>query len=123
MTNQCTLCPRECRVDRDHTTGVCGVGNKLKVARAALHFWEEPCISGVAGSGTVFFSGCSLQCVYCQNRQIATGEIGKEITPERLTEIFLGAPGTGSPQYQPGHTGTLCTCFGTGPKAGQSPGT
>ena len=89
MTNQCTLCPRECRVDREYTTGVCGVGNKLKVARAALHFWEEPCISGTTGSGTVFFSGCSLQCVYCQNRQIATGEIGKEITSERLVEIFL----------------------------------
>ncbi|HIT67311.1 MAG TPA: radical SAM protein [Candidatus Merdisoma merdipullorum] len=87
----CTLCPRNCHADRSAGhRGFCGVtGTKIKCARAALHMWEEPCISGEKGSGTVFFSGCPLRCVYCQNREIARGEAGKEITPERLAEIFL----------------------------------
>lgn len=86
----CTLCPRNCTVNRaDGEKGVCGQTNELKVARAALHYWEEPCISGKEGSGTVFFSGCSLHCVFCQNEQIANGTVGKIITIERLSEIFL----------------------------------
>lgn len=87
----CTLCPRNCRADRAAgQRGYCGAaGTKIKCARAALHMWEEPCISGTQGSGTVFFSGCPLRCVYCQNRDIARAEAGKDITPERLAEIFL----------------------------------
>ena len=78
-----------CMADREITTGYCGVKNTLRVARAALHFWEEPCISGEEGSGAVFFTGCNLRCVFCQNYQIARAEQGKEITIERLAEIFL----------------------------------
>ena len=87
----CTLCPRSCGADRAAgQKGYCGVGGtKIKAARAALHMWEEPCISGSQGSGTVFFSGCPLRCVYCQNRDIARAGAGKEITVERLSEIFL----------------------------------
>lgn len=69
----CTLCPRRCGADRTRTHGLCGGGGMVKIARAALHFWEEPCISGTQGSGTVFFSGCPLQCCYCQNHGISAG--------------------------------------------------
>lgn len=87
---KCTLCPRKCEVDRSRQMGgVCGVGDQLKLARAALHYWEEPCISGTNGSGAVFFSGCALHCVFCQNEEIAQGLAGKEIPDERLAEIFL----------------------------------
>lgn len=92
MDNErCNLCPRECNVDRKSgEKGVCGVsGNGIYGARAALHMWEEPCISGERGSGAVFFSGCSLRCIYCQNYAIARAERGSEITVERLAEIFL----------------------------------
>ena len=89
MKMKCSLCPRMCNIDREATTGYCGVKNTLRVARAALHFWEEPCISGEEGSGAVFFTGCNLRCVFCQNYQIARAEQGKEITVERLVEIFL----------------------------------
>lgn len=86
----CTLCPRECRADRAAgRVGRCGVSEKLKIARAALHYWEEPCISGTRGSGAVFFSGCSLGCIYCQNRKISGGRVGQEISWGRLAEIFL----------------------------------
>ncbi len=85
----CKLCPRECGVDRELNMGYCGGTNKLRVARAALHFWEEPCISGTAGSGAVFFSGCPLRCVFCQNREIALAEWGECISVERLSEIFF----------------------------------
>lgn len=86
----CTLCPRECRADRTHgEKGFCGVAYTLKAARAALHFWEEPCISGENGSGTVFFSGCPLHCMYCQNYEISGGKAGKEISAERLSRIFM----------------------------------
>lgn len=87
----CTLCPRECNVDRRNgEKGVCGVtGVGIWGARAALHMWEEPCISGETGSGTVFFSGCPLRCVYCQNYEIARVERGTEISVNRLAEIFL----------------------------------
>lgn len=87
----CNLCPRNCTALRKAgQKGTCGVSGKgIHVARAALHMWEEPCISGSTGSGTVFFSGCPLRCVYCQNYRIARAEIGKEITIDRLAEIFL----------------------------------
>lgn len=86
----CCLCPRECKADRiNGKKGYCKMTSELMVARAALHMWEEPCISGEEGSGTVFFSGCSLGCVYCQNYHIAQGRAGKIINTERLTEIFL----------------------------------
>lgn len=87
---KCDLCPRKCLTDRAKgEKGICGQTDKLKVARAALHFWEEPCISGEAGSGAVFFSGCPLHCVFCQNENIANGTVGKEISLERLVDIFL----------------------------------
>lgn len=85
---QCTLCPRKCRVNRSETTGFCGMGNTPKLARAALHFWEEPCISGTRGSGALFFSGCTLRCCYCQNHSLSHEGHGKEISVERLAEIF-----------------------------------
>lgn len=88
--NECTLCPRKCRVDRENKiVGFCKETNLVRVSRAALHMWEEPCISGEDGSGTVFFSGCTLRCVYCQNHVISNGEVGKVIGIERLAEIFL----------------------------------
>lgn len=90
MMNTCTLCPRNCAVDREKgKTGICGQTIEIKAARAALHYWEEPCISGKEGSGAVFFSGCPLHCVFCQNQNIANGIAGKIITKERLAEIFL----------------------------------
>ncbi len=86
----CTLCPRACGVNRAAgQVGFCGCGSTLKVARAALHHWEEPCISGTRGSGSVFFSGCTLKCCYCQNYTISAEGFGKEIAPARLAEIFL----------------------------------
>ncbi len=84
----CTLCPRNCHVDRETRVGFCGQKQAPVLARAALHFWEEPCISGPGGSGTVFFSGCNLRCVFCQNKQISTEGYGEEITVDRLREIF-----------------------------------
>ena len=89
MFNNCNLCPRNCNINRLINNGYCGQNDKLKVARAALHFWEEPCVSGTNGSGTVFFSGCSLGCVYCQNKNISTGNVGKEISVSRLSEIYF----------------------------------
>ncbi len=95
--NGCTLCPRACGADRaGGKRGRCGVDQELKVARAALHMWEEPCISGTEGSGAVFFSGCPLGCIYCQNREIARGERGATISVERLAEIFLELQGQGA---------------------------
>lgn len=86
----CLLCPRKCGINRStRQTGVCGVSSEIKVARAALHYWEEPCISGKKGSGAVFFSGCSLHCVFCQNREISDGKAGKVISKERLSDIFM----------------------------------
>lgn len=89
--SQCTLCPRNCKANRANgENGVCGAkGKKILAARAALHMWEEPCISGNRGSGAVFFSGCPLRCVYCQNYDIAHTQVGMEISEERLGEIFL----------------------------------
>lgn len=89
MQRQCTLCPRKCHVDRAKTIGYCGEKSVVRVARASLHMWEEPCISGQNGSGTIFFSGCPLKCVFCQNRSIALGSKGKELTNVQLSELFL----------------------------------
>lgn len=84
----CSICPRKCKIDRDINTGFCQSPSVFRVARAALHYWEEPCISGENGSGTVFFSGCNLRCVYCQNYEISRENKGMEISDERLIEIF-----------------------------------
>ena len=93
----CLLCPRKCGINRSTgQTGVCGVSSEIKVARAALHYWEEPCISGKKGSGAVFFSGCSLHCVFCQNREISDGKEGKVISKERLSDIFMELAGKGA---------------------------
>ena len=91
----CRLCPRECGVDRSAFRGFCGMGEAPRLARAALHQWEEPCISGdpddsgQTGSGTVFFSGCVMRCVFCQNHDVSAGGFGKDVTVERLADIFL----------------------------------
>lgn len=87
--NECDLCPRCCRVDRSVRHGVCGSGSELTVTKATLHLWEEPCISGKGGSGAVFFSGCALHCVYCQNHLISKGSTGETVSPGRLKEIFF----------------------------------
>ena len=84
----CRLCPRNCGVDRAVERGFCGMGEELKIARAGLHFWEEPVISGTRGSGAVFFSGCTLGCVFCQNHEISAEGFGKEVSSKRLREIF-----------------------------------
>lgn len=90
FSEKCSLCPRMCGTDRAAgQKGFCGGGNLVRVARAALHYWEEPCISGESGSGTVFFSGCTMRCVFCQNKEISRGEAGREITVDRLAEIYL----------------------------------
>ena len=90
VMSDCVLCPRACHVNRlAGQTGYCGQTAELMAARASLHYWEEPCISGTSGSGTVFFSGCNLRCVFCQNHNIALGKAGRVITPKHLVEIFL----------------------------------
>ncbi|MDO4473781.1 MAG: radical SAM protein [Eubacteriales bacterium] len=85
----CMLCPRQCGADRRKQRGFCGETERIRVARAALHMWEEPCISGREGSGTIFFTGCNLRCVYCQNHTLSRSEVGKEITVMRLSEIMI----------------------------------
>lgn len=90
LLKDCILCPRECHVDRiKGEVGYCGETSELRLARASLHMWEEPCISGEEGSGTIFFTGCSLRCVYCQNNIIANGSFGKAIDNERFIEILF----------------------------------
>jgi putative pyruvate formate lyase activating enzyme len=99
ITYKCNLCPRKCNVDRtDNKIGFCGETGTVRVARASLHMWEEPCISGKEGSGTVFFTGCNLKCVFCQNRTIALGHAlqgsalknkARELTQEQLSKLFL----------------------------------
>ena len=86
---KCELCPRMCGVDRAQKRGFCGMGDKITAAKAMLHFWEEPCVSGERGSGAVFFSGCVMKCVFCQNYDISSENVGREISEERLAEIFL----------------------------------
>ncbi len=89
MTWKCNLCPRKCNVDRKKKLGVCGASTTLKIARAALHFWEEPCLSGEKGSGTIFFSFCPLQCIFCQNHQLSHDHLGQEITISQFADICL----------------------------------
>ena len=86
---RCNLCSRRCLINRYERPGLCGATNNIKIARAALHYWEEPCISGNSGSGTVFFSNCSLKCLFCQNKKISTNGFGKEINIEELSNIYL----------------------------------
>ncbi|MBR1383134.1 MAG: radical SAM protein [Ruminococcus sp.] len=86
---RCTLCPRECGTDRYMTTGFCGEGAAIRIARAELHFWEEPCLSLKGGSGAVFFSGCNLRCGFCQNYSISSGHKGFELTERQLADTFL----------------------------------
>ena len=86
---KCTLCPRKCGIDRSAHLGYCSSGDEIKVAKVMVHHWEEPPISGTKGSGAIFFSGCPLKCVYCQNHDISHGGIGKEISVSRLADIFL----------------------------------
>ena len=86
--SECTLCPRECRIDRSVKAGACGCGDKIMLAKYMLHFGEEPCITGTRGSGAVFFSGCGLRCVFCQNFPISRGQKGEIISPERLSDIL-----------------------------------
>ncbi|MCR4649969.1 MAG: radical SAM protein [Lachnospiraceae bacterium] len=85
----CNICPRKCNIDRSSHKGFCSEYERISIARAALHFYEEPSISGKEGSGAVFFSGCNLKCVFCQNSDISTGRIGKEVSVERLSDIFI----------------------------------
>lgn len=85
----CKLCPRNCGINRFDKTGYCKAGDKIKAARAFLHMWEEPCISGERGSGAVFFTNCNLDCIFCQNYKISHGNHGKEISIDRLSEIFI----------------------------------
>lgn len=89
MYHECTLCPRKCRVDRTKSLGFCRQSEELRIARADLHFWEEPCISGTNGSGTVFFSGCTLKCCFCQNYEISQQNKGYNISVNELADIFL----------------------------------
>ncbi|KEI00707.1 radical SAM protein [Clostridium botulinum] len=97
MLNKCNLCYRNCGVNRlDGELGFCKSSDKVKLARVSLHHWEEPCISGTSGSGTIFFSNCNLKCVFCQNHLISTNGIGKEISIERLSKIFLEQQNNGA---------------------------
>lgn len=86
--NECRLCARDCGFDRTRSVGYCKMTDEIYLSRAALHFWEEPCISGNRGSGTIFFSGCSLSCVFCQNREISRGRVGKTVSIGRLAELM-----------------------------------
>lgn len=85
----CNICPRQCNIDRNANIGYCGTDNAYRIARYSLHMWEEPCISGQNGSGTIFFTGCNLKCIYCQNSQIALKHIGKEVSEDELVNIML----------------------------------
>ena len=96
MLRSCRLCPRNCGVDRTAgQTGFCGCGAEARLARASLHFWEEPCVSGTAGSGTVFFSDCNMRCVFCQNHDISQGGSGRTVGTRDLAAVIesLGAKG------------------------------
>ncbi len=85
----CNLCPRNCNINRGETIGVCGVGNTIRIGRIAPHFWEEPCISGEKGSGTIFFAGCNLKCVYCQNEKLSRAQVGQEYSVEELAAEMI----------------------------------
>lgn len=92
----CRACPRNCGVDRSVQHGFCGVGEEVLVARASLHPWEENCISGTRGSGTIFFAGCNLRCVYCQNQKISRGRAGKVVSIRELGDIMLSLQSQGA---------------------------
>ena len=89
MTDKCRMCPRKCLRDRNVEKGFCGADSNVRIARVGLHMWEEPCISYGKGSGTVFFSGCSLKCVFCQNHEISAGGKGRDISSKDLPELFM----------------------------------
>lgn len=119
LMQECRLCPRNCGVNRmAGQKGFCGVDAELMVARAALHMWEEPCISGTEGSGAVFFSGCSMGCVFCQNRDISKGQRGKVITTKHLARLFLNLQEQGANNinlvtaghFLPQTAEALCSC-------------
>ena len=94
---QCNICPRRCGADRENgSLGFCGASNKIRIARAALHFWEEPCLSGANGAERVFFSYCNMKCVYCQNYRISTRGAGHEVSIGELAEIFLDLQSQGA---------------------------
>lgn len=92
----CNLCPRNCNINREKEHGYCHANNKLKIARASLHYYEEPCISGTNGSGAIFFTYCNLKCIFCQNYEISTKNIGKEISIEKLSDICLNLQNQGA---------------------------
>ena len=93
----CVLCPRKCNIDRsDSSRGFCGEGDTMRISRAALHYWEEPCISGTQGSGTVFFTGCNLRCIFCQNAAISENGSGREVTPSELCDVFFDLKNQGA---------------------------
>ena len=92
----CRLCARNCGVNRTVSTGFCKATDEMYIARAALHYWEEPPISGTNGSGTIFFSGCSLACVFCQNRDISRGRAGKTVKIDRLADIMMNLQSKGA---------------------------
>lgn len=96
LLTKCNLCPRHCNINRHETVGFCKASDTLKIARADLHFFEEPCISGDKGSGTIFFTYCNLKCVFCQNYEISSDNIGKEITIEKFSEICLNLQNKGA---------------------------
>lgn len=97
ILNNCRLCPRKCGADRINSKyGFCGAGSEVRIARAALHFWEEPCISGESGSGTVFFSNCTMKCVYCQNYEVSTNSLGYNVTIDELSDIFIDLQSKGA---------------------------
>lgn len=93
---KCNLCPHKCNVDREKTKGRCRANNKLRIALTSLHYYEEPCISGKNGSGTIFFSHCNLNCIYCQNHKISSGGFGKEITISHLADIMISLQKNGA---------------------------
>ena len=96
LYKECRLCAKNCGVDRTTTTGFCKMGSEIYLSRAALHYWEEPPISGINGSGTIFFSGCSLACVFCQNADISRGRSGRAVSVDRLVEIMLDLQNQGA---------------------------
>ena len=96
MLINCTLCPRACGVDRAASRGFCGEGTAMRVAKIMLHRWEEPCVCGEGGAGAIFFSGCSLRCVYCQNDAVSRGEVGEEYSPAALADAMLALQARGA---------------------------
>lgn len=122
-SERCMLCPRQCQIKREEgKRGFCGESDLVRLSRAALHMWEEPCISGINGSGAVFFSGCTLRCVYCQNYHIANSEVGKTVSVERLSEIFLELQEQGANNINLVTPNALCTTDYRGTGSGRKKG-